>query len=65
MVPMSKLWVFKPWKRNKQEELVGSECYDITGISKAWWNESHSWSAGREGQARQVTWFTLYVKGEV
>ena len=38
--------------RNKQDELealVSSQNYDIIGITKTWWNESHDWSAGMEG----------------
>lgn len=38
--------------RNKQDELealVCSQSYDVIGISKTWWNESHSWSAGMRG----------------
>ena len=59
--------------RNKQDELealVSSQNYDIIGITKTWWNESHDWSAGMEGyrlfrrdrQGRQGRGVVLYVR---
>lgn len=58
--------------RNKQDELealVGSQSYDITGISETWWKESCNGSAGMEGRRlfrsdRQGRWggVALYVR---
>ena len=43
------------------EVLVCSQSYDVIGISKTWWNESHDWSAGMKScgifkRDRQSRW---------
>lgn len=52
----------------EQDGLVNSQGYDIIGVCKTWWNESHGWSTGMEGyrlfrsRTEQVRWRNCCVR---
>lgn len=54
----------------EQEGLVSSQGHDIIHVCKTWWNDSHSWSTGMEGQrlfrsnrkSREGGGIALYVR---